>query len=246
MNVTANKPYSICEIGKRFSNQNMIFPSKEDAVHIQSNLFLVCDGAGNSNKGKMASSLACSAIHTYFHTFLDRQKKFDPEFLRKSVAYAEILFDEYVENNPEAIGMSATLALAYIAKEGVFVAYAGDSRIYQFRNGRIVFRTKDRSIHNTIKGTKEPAEINIQKITGLCSDDIFFLCTGGVTESLSDEELSTIMVKDLSPGEKMKEIQEVCGERSLNNHSAYLIPILTIEKRSFVKQVINAFLYAFV
>jgi len=261
MNITLQKSFSVSEIGKRFNNEDSIFPGGE-YVNLSNRLFLVCDGVGGSNKGEVASSIACDSIQTYFRTFLDEEKEFDPQFIEKSVRYTEIRFDEYVGNNPSARGMATTLCLLYFAPGGVYLTHAGDSRIYQFRAGNMVFKTEDHSLVNSmiksgkinpkdadkhpqkniiyraIQGSHTPVEVDIIKITDVLPDDEFFMCTDGVTEVWNDDDLCKVFSANISSEEKMKKIKEHCREKARDNYSAYLIPILEVSKMNVFKQII--------
>ena len=265
MNITIQKPFSINEIGKRFNNEDSIFPNDE-FVSINNRLFLVCDGVGGSNKGEVASSIACDSIQTYFHTFLDTEKEFDPQFIEKSVRYTEIRFDEYIKKNPFAGGMATTLCLLYFATEGVYLTHAGDSRIYQFRDGKMIFKTEDHSLVNSmvktgkinpedadkhpqknviyraIQGAHSPVEIDIIKITDVLPNDEFLMCTDGVTEVWSDNDLCEVFSSDVSSEEKINTIREYCRNKARDNYSAYLIPIQEVNKMNVFKQI---FLFPF-
>ena len=265
MNITLQKPFSVSEIGKRFNNEDSIYPGDE-LVNINNRLFLVCDGVGGSNKGEVASSIACDSIQTYFRTFLDPDKEFDLQFIEKSVRYTEIQFDKYIEKNPAARGMATTLCLLYFATEGVYLTHAGDSRIYQFRSGEMIFKTEDHSLVNSmvksgkinpkdadkhpqknviyraIQGTFSPVEIDVLKITDVLPGDEFFMCTDGVTEVWSDDDLRNIFSVKISSEEKINRIKEGCREKARDNYSAYLVPILEVNKMNVFKQI---FLYGF-
>jgi len=265
MNITIQKPFSISEIGKRFNNEDSIYPNDE-VVSLNNRLFLVCDGVGGSNKGEVASSIACDSIQTYFRSFVDTEKAFDPQFIEKSVRYTETRFDEYVRDNPSARGMATTLCLLYFAPEGVYLTHAGDSRIYQFRNGKILFKTEDHSlvnamvktgkinpkeaekhpqknvIYRAIQGSHSPVEIDVIKITDVLPDDEFLMCTDGVTEVWSDDDLCKIFSTNISSEEKINTIKESCRNKAQDNYSAYLIPISEVNKMNVFKQI---FLYGF-
>ena len=265
MNITLQKPFSISEIGKRFNNEDSIYPSNE-LVGINNRLFLVCDGVGGSNKGEIASSIACDSIQTYFRTYLDPESEFNQQFIEKSIRYTEIQFDEYIKKNPSAKGMATTLCLIYFATEGVYLTHAGDSRIYQFRNGQIVFKTEDHSLVNSmiktgrispddaekhpqknviyraIQGTNTPVEIDVLKITDVLPGDEFLMCTDGVTEVWSDDDLCAIFSSNLSSEEKINNIKNKCRVSARDNYSAYLIPIQEVNKMNVFKQI---FSYAF-
>jgi Serine/threonine protein phosphatase len=247
MNISLHKPFSISETGKRVRNEDCIYPHAENGS-ADDRLFLVCDGVGESNKGKIASVLACNSIQTFFQTFLDSKKKFEADFIEKAVRYTEIRFDEYVQENKSAKGMATTLCLFYIASEGIYVTHAGDSRIYQFRNGRILFKTENHplknGIHRVIQGTEKPIEVDVIHLTDILPDDIFLLCTDGVLEAFREEDLSNLFSESSNVEKILSEIKETCRIKSKDNYSAHLISIQEVEKVNTFRQVMTSFLYA--
>jgi protein phosphatase len=269
MYITIKKPFSISEIGKRLNNEDSIYPNGDYGT-ANDRLFLVCDGVGGSNKGEVASFIACDSIQTYFNTFLDAETNIDPKFIQKAIRYTEIRFDEYIKENPNAKGMATTLCLLYLTTDRVYLAHAGDSRIYQFRQGKIIFKTEDHSLVNSmikngqinpedaekhpqrnviykaIQGSKFPLDIDIKQITNIQAGDRFLMCTDGITETLNDNELSELFSKDDSPEETLSAIKARCNDQSQDNYSAYLIPIHETEEMSAFKHVMTSFLYAFV
>jgi len=159
MNVYLEKPYSINEIGERLNNEDALFPHNEE-VSANHRLFIVCDGVGGSKKGEIASALACESIRSYFKSFIHPQQEFRTDFIKKAVYYTEICFDEYLMENPSSKGMATTLSMLYIAPNGVFIAHAGDCRVYHIRNGKILYQTEDHSLVNSLvkTGRIQPAE----------------------------------------------------------------------------------------
>ncbi len=268
MTISIQKPFSINEIGKRKNNEDAIYPKNED-VTAHDKLFLVCDGVGGSNKGEVASSLACESIQTYFHTFLDSDQDVDHEFIEKAIRYTEIRFDEYTKAKPDAVGMATTLCLIYLSQNGVFLTHAGDSRIYQVRNKEIVFRTEDHSligswiksgkidaekaklhpqknvIYRAIQSSKLPVEVDVVQLTDIQPGDSFLMCTDGVNEALSENEICEILSGNENSEYKISRIKEACAEKARDNYSAYLIPILDIRDSKTFKQFLASFLYAF-
>jgi protein phosphatase len=268
MNIKIQKPFSVSEIGKRINNEDSIYP-KNEYVSVEDRLFLVCDGVGGSNKGEVASSVACESIQTYFRTFLEPDKTFDPVFIEKAVRYTEIRFDDYIRKNPTAKGMATTLCLLYFAPEGIFLTHAGDSRIYQFRDGKIIFKTEDHSLINSmvkngqvapedarthpqknviyraIQGTHVPVDIDVEKISDVLPGDLFLMCTDGVTEALDDDELCKIFAEKDSSEDKLTQIKECCRYKARDNYSAYLIPVQEVNEMNVFKQVMTSFLYLF-
>ena len=251
------------------NNEDSIYPNG-DRGSVDDRLFLVCDGVGGSNKGEVASSVACDSIQTYFNTFLDAEEKIDPEFIRKAIRYTEIRFDDYIKDNPAANGMATTLCFLYLATDRIYLTHAGDSRIYQFRKGKIIFKTEDHSLVNSmiktrqinseearihpqrnviykaIQGSKVPVDIDITQITDIQPDDRFLMCTDGITEVLNDNELSELFAKEESSEEILATIKDRCNDKSRDNYSAYLLTINEVEEMSTFKHVMTSFLYAFI
>ncbi len=267
MNITIGKPCAISEKGCRQNNEDSIYPQPE-TVNSNQKLFLVCDGVGGAEKGEIASSLACEYFQAYFATFLKGEPT--PELIKKALQYTEAHFDSYIEEHPEAAGMATTLTMTYIGTSGVFLAHVGDSRIYQFRNGEILYRTEDHSLVNSllklgkitpdeaaihpnknvitraIQGTGQPTEADFVFIEDVQPGDFFFMCTDGIMENFTDESLSSLFKKKV-PSEIIKDtLMETCIGKTKDNFSFYIIPIQNILDSVSIKQNIASFFYSFI
>lgn len=257
MNITLGMPYAICEKGRRPNNEDAIFPSSSQTIERSQRLFVVCDGVGGAEKGEIASSLACESFQIFFSTFMEEDDTDD--LIRKAVRYTEVRFDEYISAHPEAEGMATTLTMLYFGDEGVTSAHIGDSRIYQFRNGKAVFQTEDHSLVNfwvktgkinqeealrhpqkniitrAITGTANPTEADITFLTDIQPDDCFLMCTDGVTECLSDNALSSLFNRPFMPERVKDSLVEACDEKAHDNYSFYLLPVLKVQNSSSYK-----------
>ena len=266
MNITLGKPVAISERGRRPDNEDYIYPLSELADSDQK-LFMVCDGVGGAEKGEIASSLACESIRTFFDTFLEGDPS--PEFINKAIQYTETRFDEYVANNPEAKGMATTLTLAYMGDSGVMVAHAGDSRIYQFRNGQPVFQTEDHSLVNTyvkegiispdeafhhpqrnvitraIQGSDRSVGADVVLLTDIQPGDYLLMCTDGVTECMTDDTLFQLFTENQTPAAIKNAIVEICNEASRDNYSFYILPIQNTQNPTSYRQILSSFFYIF-
>ena len=266
MNITLGRPLAISEKGRRPDNEDYIYPLSELA-NANQNLFIVCDGVGGSNKGEIASSLACESIQTFFSTFLEG----DPteEFINKAVQYTETRFDEYVANNPEAKGMATTMTLVYIGDSSVTVAHIGDSRVYQFRKGKQIFCTEDHSFVNSyvksglitpeealmhpkrniitraIIGTDHSVVADVVRLTDIQPDDYLFMCTDGVTENMTNDTLAQFFTENKTNEGIKNEITEFCSDNSHDNFSFYILPIQNIQNSINYRQFIASFFYIF-
>lgn len=267
MNIAIGKPCAISEKGCRLNNEDSIYPSPE-AVNTNQKLFLVCDGVGGAEKGEIASSLACEYFQTYFSTFLEGNPT--PAFINKALQYTEARFDGYINEHPEATGMATTLTMLYIGTNGITLAHIGDSRIYQFRGGEIIFKTKDHSLVNSlidlgkitseeavnhpqknviiraIQGTKQPTEADVVLIDDIQPNDYFFMCTDGVLENFTDESLALTFKRSFSSEVIKDTMMESCNGKTRDNFSFYIIPIHGVNNSGGIRQNIASFFYTFV
>ena len=267
MNITLERPYAVTEKGKRNNNEDCIYPLSELASPGQ-RLFMVCDGVGGAESGEVASALACDSFQTFFSTFLEDNNPSEA-FINKAVHYTESRFDEYMSQHPEAQGMATTISLLYIGETYITLAHIGDSRIYQFREGQINFVTEDHSYVQSLVNfgqiTKEEAAIHPKKniitravsgstrsvnvdftvIKDIQADDVFFLCTDGVTECYSDEQLIALFSSGQNIESVKNQLIENCSTKSKDNFSFYIIPVQSIQKISGYKHFLFSFFYSF-
>ncbi len=267
MTITIGKPWAVCEKGGRQNNEDSIYPLPE-TVGSNKKLFLVCDGVGGSEKGEVASSLACESFQTFFSAFLDGEPT--KEFIDRAIRYTEARFDSYVNDHPEARGMATTLTMVSVGTLGVMLAHVGDSRIYQFRNGKILYETKDHSLVNSlvemgkiskeealthpqknviiraIQGTEKPTEVDVALLKDVMAGDYFFMCTDGILERLNDESLSDIFSTYKNPEEIKDAIMASCCGKTRDNFSFYVLPVQSVDESAGMKQNILSFFYSFV
>lgn len=267
MHITIGKPYAASEKGGRTNNEDFIFPAPE-AVNTEQKLFIVCDGVGGANKGEIASALAGDCFHTFLASFSNGD--IDTAIINKALQYTEVNFDEYVRNHPEASGMGTTLALLFLGNKGITVAHIGDSRIYHFRKGTILHQTEDHSLVNTlyklntikkeemrthpqrnvilraIQGSYNPTEAEVSLLTDVKDGDFIFICTDGVLELFSDEELAQLFNGKYSPETCKDIIVETCNGKTKDNFSFYIIPVQHVRESESVTQNILSFFYSLI
>ena len=120
-------------------------------------------------------------------------------------------FQEDVNNR----GMGTTLVALLVDGDKVIIANVGDSRIYLFRNNSIEQLTDDHSlvmeevrrgnmtleearnhpqkhVINRALGISESTQADISSLN-LQAEDLYLLCTDGLTDMISDEEMLSIV-----------------------------------------------------
>ena len=251
MNITLYPALSLNEQGKRDNNEDSIYPGSK-VKNPKGGLFMVCDGVGGNEKGEVASRLACHAFAEYITQ--NKSGKYDLTYFSEALRHVESKFDTYIQENPQAKGMATTLTLVYYNPNGVSLVHIGDSRIYHLRNEAIAWQTKDHSFVNAlvasgaiteeeakdhpkrnvilraITGTSvKPSKPDVYECTSVEEGDYFFLCSDGILESISDEDLLEIVFSKETETEKIANIRHRCQEMSDDNYSCILIKVKSVE-----------------
>ncbi len=195
----------------------------------QGHLFLVADGIGGAVGGKEASTLAVESIEEFLVNTLKwffqlRGPETDnvvAEF-QDALRRADARIFAEVAQHPELEGMGTTLTLAYSLGANLFVANAGDSRCYLFRQGELTQLTTDHTlaediarlgfnrhsrsgrlfggnvITNAIGGITPGVWVEVHKAT-IEPGDVLLLATDGLTNYVSDEQIAATLTDNPDP-----------------------------------------------
>ncbi|MBW9198615.1 serine/threonine-protein phosphatase [Bacteroidales bacterium SW299] len=192
-------------IGGRKENQDSAGIKKTPLGY----LIVVCDGMGGMQGGSVASQLAVQKI---FETVSAADKQANPSMtLIKAIRNANMAIIEEGKKTPELQGMGTTVTVLFLTPRSAIAAYVGDSRIYQLRKGKKIFRTFDHSmVFEMVKKkiiSEEQARLSAQsnvilKALGVKLDmevetielsyqkgDRFVLCTDGFWGAMPEDEL---------------------------------------------------------
>jgi serine/threonine protein phosphatase PrpC len=181
-------------------------------------LFLICDGMGGHVAGDVASRIAVESIRQYFET--NYIPGAEEDTIRQSVEFAQNKILEATQHDPSLSGMGTTLVLLLIKGTQYWHAHSGDSRLYLSRGGSLNRLTKD---HSQVQELVESGVISLEQTSShplrnivtrslghtdyepdlsgphkLRQDDVFLLCSDGLTEHLKDEELLLQMEEEPS------------------------------------------------
>lgn len=175
--------------------------NNEDAFHEipMHRFFVLADGMGGHKAGEIAAKEAIHHLSTSVCRLFSADVNPDhlPELLREAVIKANLWVHMLSEQKEELNGMGTTLCCLIVHQNHLVYAHVGDSRIYRFRK-RLQQITKDHSSHiashliTKAIGTTPHVEPDIHKDSVL-ADDVYFLCSDGLTDYVSDEEISQIL-----------------------------------------------------
>ena len=172
-------------------------------------LVTVCDGMGGGPGGKTASTIAVKEILGAVVNANKEQKA--TNVVIQAIRKANMAIIEAGNDNSQLKGMGSTATVLLITEKSAIVAHVGDSRVYQLRSGKKVFRTFDHSmVFEMVKQgviTEEQARLSSQsnvitRALGIKPDlevevhevpyikgDRFALCSDGIHGELSEKEL---------------------------------------------------------
>lgn len=197
----------------------------EDNVTILSNdknefLMAVADGMGGHKAGEVASAIAIDHLTDEFYKLETFGTKEDAiEWLRRVVTEINNMIFEHAKKNPSSKGMGTTLVVAIRTDDYILYGNIGDSSGYVLKNDHLHKVTKDHTLVNLLVSTGElteeeakyhPRKNVLMRALGANDPieiDIFdvdtsvkglFLCSDGLTNMLTDEQIEKILNSDLS------------------------------------------------
>jgi protein phosphatase len=195
-------------------------------------LMAVSDGMGGAAAGEVASEIS---VKTIYEALTDMPSDMSIcEQLRQAVEMANEKVWRYAEDNAGFSGMGATMTAVLVRSGSAYIAQVGDSRAYLARGDRIKQLTKDQSLvqmlidagaiqpeqsasvpHNVIMqalGTGPTVEVAMISVE-LCKHDRLIVCSDGLSNKLSAEEMSRILQDEESPAKACRQMVQAANDR---------------------------------
>jgi len=197
--------------GKFKSDSSIEIEGYTDKQQRDSYLYAVCDGMGGERHGEVASLIAVETLEEYQMTNI---RKTVMEYIQRA---NRLICDEIDKNGGSRIG--TTLALLYIRNNKAIAYNIGDSRVYFLRDGDLYLLSEDHTEAQRLVKTGQLTEdeavnhVTKNKLTqhlglfpdemfvlpyvsveiDLMKDDIFMICSDGLTDMVSDDEIAEIL-----------------------------------------------------
>ena len=225
------KTVSITDIGrKRKLNQDYVFIADLPVGKLP-NLYLVADGMGGHNAGGFASRYA---VETIVEQINRSQEEGAFSLLYEDIEEANFQVRRKALEDESMSGMGTTLVAATIEGDRLQVANVGDSRLYlvgdtirqittdhslveeMVRMGGInreqARNHPDKNIITRAIGAGEEINPDFFEVR-LSKNDRIFMCTDGVSNMLTDEEIFRILQEPGGEEEQVRRIVQAANEQ---------------------------------
>ena len=241
-------PQAIFETGRCGNQEDSLYPAYGTAS-ADDRLFIVCDGGGSRTNGNIASSIISKDVASYLRRNTSYDRNFSDSMLADALDHA---FQELKKKGKAAEGLATTFAFLYLHHGGVTAAYIGDTRILHIRPSLVTETNGNASkgllfaSRNAGSGAASDAESGagqtggtprligvggaekprptIHQFSDVRQGDYFVICTKGMLETLTDEDLAQLLSE--KGGDEKKRKQLVASTIDNNqNHSAYILHV---------------------
>lgn len=251
------KAYNLQELGQRTNQEDSLFPALGRSTS-DDRLFVLCDGMGGHEKGEVASATVCATLSRVILSAWHPGEVLSDELFLQALSAAYDALDAKDNGEERKMGTTLTFlclhaggaTVAHIGDSRIYQLRPASKN----SPARIVFRTQDHSLVNDLvkigEITEEEAKHHPQKnvitramqpcqehrakadiahLTNILPGDYFYMCSDGMLEEASDENILNIITKPNATDEQKLEMLRNVTEENKDNHTAHLIHIDGVE-----------------
>lgn len=251
------KAYNLQELGQRTNQEDSLFPALGKSTS-DDRLFVLCDGMGGHEKGEVASATVCATLSRVILSAWHPGEVLSDELFLQALSAAYDALDAKDNGEERKMGTTLTFlclhasgaTVAHIGDSRIYQLRPASKNT----SARIVFRTQDHSLVNDLvkigEITEEEAKHHPQKnvitramqpcqehrakadiahLTDILPGDYFYMCSDGMLEEASDENILNIITKPNATDEQKLEMLRNVTEENKDNHTAHLIHIDKVE-----------------
>lgn len=205
--------------------------NNEDAIALDPalGLTILADGMGGYNGGEVASGMSIALLQASFGRWLahfgaNAHSRAIRRAMQVGVDEANQAILEAGVANVQLQGMGTTLVVSVFGPNRALVGHVGDSRCYRLRDAQLHLLTRDHSLlqeqldagiitpeqaahspHRNLVtralGIERHVNLEMHEHDAL-PGDLFLLCSDGLSEMISDEQIFTLLLRDIGLAEK--------------------------------------------
>jgi serine/threonine protein phosphatase PrpC len=198
--------------GPRPYNQDRLaYSYSKDAL-----LLVVADGMGGYRHGEVAAQLAVTTMTEAFQRLALPSLSSPAKFLTDHIQQVHDMIDQLTQEREMLEAPRTTIVAAIVQRGMLYCAHVGDSRLYHFRDGHLLYRTEDHSVVQSLYnrgmidksdmsthpyrhkvysclGGDVPPKITLSDRQELLEGDTVLLCTDGVWSAITDEKIKHLL-----------------------------------------------------
>jgi serine/threonine protein phosphatase PrpC len=235
--------YYLFELGHKIKQEDYIWPIPGKATG-NDRVFIVCDGAGSYENGEIASKLICQFMAANVLKF--REQKMSAELINRLLGEARDELIEYARKHGLDTDLATTFSMLILYDQKALISWCGDSPIYHFRGGEILFRTDDNSlviepnqnavVARGIIADSTPIYAETKWIKDVQAGDYFLICSKGLRENLTDDDIKLLISQNNQANiDLARSFKQLPFERTPGNYSMYLIKV-NVGKQKRIKK----------
>ena len=224
------------------SDTGLVRKNNEDTFVIEPEVgfCLVADGMGGGAAGELASRIFAESTLEVFLDHEDPTEQKVAENVKKAFQMANEKILDYSSRNLLHESMGCTAELIVFTSEGFILGHMGDSRTYRVRNGLLKQLTKDHSLvqdqidqgiltpeearnhslrHVILRAVGTEENLALDLIRGkTCLDDLFLLCSDGLTDMVEDDVIGHVLKSAGSLNQKAEKLIELAKSAGGNDN----------------------------
>jgi serine/threonine protein phosphatase PrpC len=196
---------------RQYNQDRLAYSYSKDAL-----LLVVADGMGGHRHGEIAAQLAVTTMTDAFQRLAVPMLSSPAKFLIDHMQQIHDMIDQLTQERELVEAPRTTIVAAVVQRGVLYCAHVGDSRLYHFRDGHLLYRTEDHSIVQSLYtkgiinkddmsthpyrhkvysclGGDVPPKIDLSDRHELAEGDTILLCTDGVWGAVADEQIKRIL-----------------------------------------------------
>lgn len=226
---------------RNYNQDRLAYSYSKDAL-----LLVLADGMGGHRNGEVAAHLAVKTLTDAFQRLAVPFLSSPAKFLIDHIQQVHDMIDNVTQREELIESPRTTIVAAIIQRGFLYCAHVGDSRLYHFRDGHLLFRTEDHSVVQSLYkkgmiskeemathpyknkiynclGGETPPQIDLSDRFELLEGDTILLCTDGVWGVLSDSQIKEIIQQNIVIADatnKLMDSAEFASDERGDNMSA--------------------------
>ena len=206
--------------------------------------YAICDGMGGEKNGEVASLVVVRLLNKYLKKYSNLFEKFD-KHVNCFIDNANKAICKLIRDNDNE-RMGSTIAMLCVApeRESAIIANVGDTKVLLYRDNKIERISEDHNQAQSLVSmgliSEEEARVHkdkskltqhlgifaeelvlepfISDYIPIKSGDYFIICSDGLTDMLSYDEISSVVCEKLCTQKKVKKLISQANEKGGNDN----------------------------